>query len=97
MRVIKVFPDYCSSGLWEGGANCDESEFEGVLNASDFVALKYWHFIWECFADDGCSTKLVKLSPSFWEQWVKDGKDMVDGWNTKQDVFKFVYKGDYWR
>lgn len=94
MRTIKVFPDYCSSGLWENHTNLDESSFEGVLNHVDFMALKYWHNVWEFNVNDGTTNNDTdKLRDSYWAKWEKDGRDMVDAWNEKQSEFKFVYQG----
>lgn len=99
MVKITVFPDYCSSGLWnEAGANMDEREFEGVLSTPDLMALKYWHCMWEFHAEDfGFSNLHQPMTDSFWNSWSEDGKALVDAWNSKQDVFQFVYSGDYWK
>jgi len=82
-RIVKVFPDYCSSGLWENGVNMDESEVN--LSAIDLIALRYWHEIWEFFIADGIS------SEKYIKRWNKDGQQMVDSWNTKQDEIQYVY------
>ena len=98
MRVIKVFPDYMSSGLWEGHKNLDESSFEGVLTFVDLMALRYWHHAWELFADTGedWPKPRGKLSELYWQNWNKHGHALVDAWNIKQGAFMFVYEGDYW-
>lgn len=92
-EVIRVFPDYCSSGLWHGrdGANMDEEEFLDVLNRADLIALKYWHSAWEWSMDsvEGCS-----LSKRWQENWEQDGQLLVNLWNAKQDKYQFVYVGD---
>lgn len=91
-EVIRVFPDYCSSGLWHGrdGANMDEEAFLDVLTRSDLLALKYWHSAWECAVDsmEGCS-----LSKRWQDMWEQDGQTLIDLWNAKQDKYEFVYVG----
>lgn len=86
--IVKVFPDYCSSGLWENvsGANMDESELEHVLDTTDFIALRYWHEIWEFFIADGPASETYK------QRWNEHGKQLVEEWNKKQDKVQFVYK-----
>lgn len=94
MRTIHVFPDYCSTGLWENHVNMDESYFTEALDPTDFIALKYWHNVWEFNVNDGTpGNDTDKLRPSYWRQWGKDGKAMVDSWNAKQSIFHFVYQG----
>ena len=97
MQIVKVLPDYMSSGLWDDGKNMDESEFDGILSISDLLALKYWHHIWEMFALDEFNPSGINMSEKFWNDWSRDGRDMVAEWNSKQKDIQFVYKGDYWK
>lgn len=91
-EVIRVFPDYCSSGLWHGrgGYNMDEESFLDVLDSTDLMALKYWHHSWEASMDSfGCL-----LSKRWQDNWEQDGQLLVDSWNAKQEKYQFVYVGD---
>ncbi len=97
MRVIKVLPDYCSSGLWEGNINLFEENFSSVLTFTDLMALRYWHHMWELYADDGTPKGERKLSELYWDNWSQHGQALVDAWNAKQNEFLFVYEGDYWK
>lgn len=91
---IKVFPDYCSSGLWEAetGVNLSEHKFEDLLGKSNLLALKYWHCLWEfniaCFADN----EQPKASERFIAEWNEDGKELVKQFNLCQDQFEFIYE-----
>ena len=99
MWTIRVFPDYQSSGLWGDGGNWDESDFEGVLSHADLMALKYWHQAWELLIMDGAQDNppVQRMRDSYIARWSKDGTDLVESWNSKQSVFKFIYEGDYWK
>jgi hypothetical protein len=91
MRTIKVFPDYCSSGLWEDGANIDKSEFDGMVPETALIALKYWHWIWEVCQDDDYN---LTFSPRWHRQWWEDGKDIIDCLNRHTEHFhdiQFIY------
>ena len=88
-RVIKVFPDYLSSGLWgnNGGSIC-ESEVSHCVSPIAMIALKYWHMTWDVYNEswnkgDICTNK-----------WEADGLLIVDTMNASQDEFHFVYVGD---
>lgn len=51
-KLISVFPDYCSTGLWKDHINVDPSSL-GVSSGLQ-IALKYWHTYWESYlVDDG--------------------------------------------
>jgi hypothetical protein len=92
MKTVKVFPDHCSSGLWnEEGANMCESTLEDILDPVDFIALKYWHSTWEFLLSGFPLHKDIKMREGYFKRWNKDGQAMVDCWNAKQDKVKFVY------
>lgn len=93
---IRVFPDYCSSGLWDvEGVNLDEAGFETVLGTSNLLALKYWHNIWEfeiaCFDD----SEKPRVSEEYIKEWDEDGQKLVEQFNKCQDTYEFVYCGEY--
>lgn len=91
-QIIRVFPDYCSSGLWDEHGNLDERDFESVLSASQLLALKYWHQIWEAsMGSYGLSCSYSKL---WQDKWEADGKALVTSFNECQDIYEFVYIGD---
>lgn len=90
--IVRVFPDYQSTGLWygpgPGGANMCESEVAHVIPEHMLIALKYWHHIWEfCIGDDYKST----MSGRYEAQWNADGQSLVDAMNACQDEFEFIY------
>jgi len=102
-EIIRVFPDYCSSGLWSETGNVEPEEL-GITDAGIILALKYWHWIWEF--------EIAKSEPENWEfdhrkfhglsdygvkVWKEDGQKIVDELNTKYgDKYEFVYDIDEW-
>lgn len=98
--LIRVFPDYCSSGLWEsysegGGANMDESEVAHCIPAHLMIALKYWHMVWEDHIEYWATKMLVDdRVKRHVLQWEQDGITIVAAMNACQDEFNFVYIGD---
>ena len=44
-KQIRIFPDYCSSGIWGETGNMCESDIN--MDTATRLALKYWHFTWE--------------------------------------------------
>lgn len=90
---IRVFPDYCSSGLWEHphGANLDESDVEHVVPKVIMIALKYWHRTWEGSEEYWTDHVDSKAVQRYVEQWQQDGKDIVQAMNECQDEFEFIY------
>lgn len=99
-QVVRVFPDYCSSGLWdENGCNMWAEDFLGLLSESDLMALKYWHEAWEFLLMDGSLEEppVQKMSDSYVARWSEDGKALVERFNKQQNEFTFIYEGDYWK
>lgn len=89
-RVIKVFPDYCSSGLWdERGCNCSPDEFK--ISSGLQIGLEYWHDYWESnlvqWDDDG---ELVNVDVRYWNKWRQDGRTLIDAMNAENSEFTFV-------
>ena len=70
-KIVNVYPDYCSSGLWdERGVGVDERK----LNISKIlrIALEHWHYQWETWQIDMGSEKHpaeVWLNISIYRDW----------------------------
>jgi hypothetical protein len=83
MKPYKVFPDHLASGVWEyGGANVDYELLKEVPEEL-LVALKLWCDIWEFLLEEG------KMSDSYRQQWVEDGKTIVNAMNKSQQSYYF--------
>lgn len=82
-KIIKVFPDNMSSGLWADGVNISEHEVR--LSKSCILALRYWHEMWEFAIDKG------NMSDSYKMRWNEDGKRLVEAMNECQSEYEFVY------
>lgn len=91
-KLILVFPDYCSPGLWgEDGKALDPSEV-GVSPGLQ-VALKYWHEMWEfniVDLDDDRYTR--RLSDRYVSRWVEDGKKLAALMSAENPNYRFEYK-----
>jgi hypothetical protein len=86
-QIIRVFPDYMSSGFWDAGpgVNLDPSVFDGILPDSILIAVKYWHSTWESFsstADEGTISEYVNQWESF-SSTADEGtiSEYVNQWN----------------
>lgn len=100
MRVIKVFPDYCSSGLWgEDGCNLWADSFADVVGVVELTLLRYWHEAWEFLLMDGQmeDPPVQRMSNHYVLRWDGDGKELVARWNAMQNIYNFIYEGDYWK
>ena len=92
MRTITIYPDYCSSGLWdEDGASMCESAMEGIISEELMMLLKYWHWTWEFFIND--EEVLPKASNEAKMIWYEDGQKIVEAFNKclTNVTHKFVY------
>lgn len=95
MRIVEVFPDYCSTGLWDRRThiNLDESSISGHVPKHMLIALKYWHLVWELRVDSNnwtsCSLHAI--------EWESDGIKLVEAMNSIQREFLFVYVGNNFR
>lgn len=89
---VKVFPDYCSTGLWLNGANADPDEL-GISEGLQ-LALKYWHEIWEfgisLYTDSDIESPA--LYNQYTERWKTDGKKLCELMSQENDKFVFVDK-----
>lgn len=94
--IVKVFPDYCSSGVWLDGYNCDPDELE--VSPALQLALKYWHEAWEFiiaedtddFGDDHPIMK-KKMTDAYVARWHEDGRKLVEMMSAENDKYEFVY------
>jgi hypothetical protein len=88
-KIIKVFPDHCSSGFWdyETGIMIDEDELN--LPDSLLIAYKYWHHVWEYLIDD--VGEPPRMNKSYIEQWHKDGETLVCEMNKVQSEYEYRY------
>ena len=87
-QIVKVFPDWQSTGLWCNSRNV-EPYVVGITNPLLLIALKYWHSNWEWTMDYyGCTD----LPMDWCKQWIKDGERIVGGLNditAFPEVFEF--------
>lgn len=95
-KQIRIFPDYCSSGIWSETGNMDESEIN--MDTATRLALKYWHWLWEVWDVDMHSLHPNPLSEVWidkaYRQWWEDGKRitcLIASFNPDLDV---VYMAD---
>lgn len=95
MKTIKIFPDYCSSGIWdENGASMDISE----INIDDITktALYYWHWMWEKWELDlGLhSAPSKKWLEDVYKQWWEDGAAIAREIQKQNPELLVVYDAD---
>jgi hypothetical protein len=96
MKKIRVFPDHSSTGLWdaETGESVVVPECIGKSNA---LALKFWHGLWEWFAESSgieYGDVLFKSERSWLQKWKEDGAALVEQMNLCQDEYEFVLDVD---
>ncbi len=105
----RVFPDYCSTGIWclETGANLEPEECG--LSLIEIVALRYWHSHWEHFPEqtdpefyDASGEFLEdkwnqneKRLEYYYKRWTDDGKQIVDSINQRLGQNLFLYDVKY--
>jgi hypothetical protein len=103
-RLVELFPDYCSTGLWlvhiddEVGSQWGyhsniEAETLGVSPALQ-IAVKYWHDVWEfSIAPQLCDDRDVKfLSDWYIDHWKLDGWKLAELLSAENAEYEFVYK-----
>lgn len=76
MKTYKVFPDYCSTGLWdsETGVNEDIPKYVPIQLA---IMLRMWHELWEFAIADDVFTPKSKMSTQYIDRWNDDGRYIV--------------------
>lgn len=94
-KIVKIYPDYCSSGLWDenGASMCD-----GEINMTPItqVALKYWHWTWEKWDID---QSLTDAPPEHWlagcyKDWYDDGVLVTQAIQEQNPELEIQYKAD---
>lgn len=89
MKTVRVFPDYESTGLWEGakpgGSSMSLSDFEGSLSPIILMALKYWHHTWELSE--------LGMSKRYFDEWQEEGRNLVEDMNMHPNntEYYFIY------
>lgn len=95
MKTIKIFPDYCSSGIWdENGASMDISEIN--IDKMTELALYYWHWTWEQWEIDiGVHEKPTKeWLNGFYRKWWEDGAVIALEIQNQNPELLVVYDAD---
>ena len=96
MKKIRVFPDHSSTGLWD--AETGESVVvPECIGKSNTLALKFWHGLWEWFAESSgieYDDVLSDLEWSWLQKWKEDGAALVEQMNLCQDEYEFVLDVD---
>jgi len=94
-ETIRVFPDYCSSGLWTDTYNTEPEDL-GITDKGILIALKYWHHFWEFnIAKGGQEDVECKVSNLGISNWKKAGKEIVKLLNKNYGKkYKFIYQVD---
>ena len=94
-EIVKIFPDYCSSGVWDSnGCNCDPDEFG--ISPGLRIALKYWHDFWEYqianISSDAAGNPIIEaLVPErLINQWREDGHKLAELMSAENDRYEFI-------
>ena len=95
VEVVRVFPDYLSSGLWKNYCNITLNEL-GIDNYALEQEIYLWHKEWELNIAD----TLYKEYPDYvneetYNLWYTQGKNIVDHLNNIYGYkYKFIYLAD---
>ena len=94
-KIVKVFPDYCSSGLWdERGVGVNERKMH--ISKLLRIALEHWHYQWETWQIDMGSEKppaKVWLN-IFYRHWWDNGKIIAEHLQEENPDLEIQYKAD---
>lgn len=84
---IKVFPDHCSTGLWNTASHGNiDPELVGICDPALLLALKYWHWTWEHLLIEG------RLSQRAAQSWLRDGEQLTALLNERyRGQHEFIY------
>lgn len=96
-KQIRVFPDYCSSGVWnEHGAEVGTEVLN--IDKATSIALKYWHWIWETWDIDIPDLHETPVEKWWIEEvygeWWNDGKAIVEAIAQQNPDIDVVYAAD---
>lgn len=90
---IEIFPDYCSTALWDQETRCSIDVTEIDPTSDDTVAqalfagLRQWHWIWEYFLEGASESALAT--------WRNDGAAIVAALNQHYaGTHTFIYRKD---
>lgn len=89
-KEIRVFPDYCSTGVWFDYGNVEPQSL-GISEGLQ-LALKYWHDTWEfAITRWGDETLTPLVSQRYIDRWNEDGKKLCELMSKENDKFVFIY------
>jgi len=97
-KLIELFPDYCSTGLWEPGGGCNLDPAELGISQSLQMLLKYWHKYWELNLENDVWTDKADRPPDpYWRKraiaiWVADSYELARLLTNDSDKYTFQYK-----
>lgn len=92
-KVLRVFPDYMSSALWNETANVDVDDYN--IPPITKVALKYWNDVWESWEIDLQLTTPDKgWITHYYRQWWEDGKAIAQDIQASNPDIDVVYMAD---
>ena len=81
MKTYKVFPDYCSTGLWDSETGVSE-DIPKYIPIQLVIMLRMWHELWEFAIADYVRAHKSKMSWQYIERWDEDGRYIVYLLNT---------------
>ena len=91
-KTVKIFPDYCSTGVWVDGGNADPESLgisEGLR-----IALDYWHQYWEDNLSgiwDKSGNYIASTVGVYWKKkWIVDGHTLVRLMNEENVNYEFT-------
>lgn len=94
-KIVSVYPDYCSSGLWdERGVGVNERKMH--ISKLLRIALEHWHYQWEIWQIDMESEKpptKVWLN-IFYRHWWNNGKTIAEHLQEENPELEIQYKAD---
>lgn len=91
MKTIKIFPDYCSSGIWSEYGNMDVSQIN--IDKMTELALYYWHWMWEKWELDS-SFPTHSWIEKHYAQWWEDGAVIAREIQKQNAQLFVVYDAD---
>lgn len=94
MKTIRIFPDYCSSGIWSECGNMDVSQIN--IDKMTELALYYWHWTWEQWELDlGLhAAPSKKWLEDVYTQWWEDGTVIAREIQKQNPELFVVYDAD---
>lgn len=94
-EIIRVFPDYCSTGLWRSrdGSNVDLNTI-GIEDKALEIALILWSSNWEnVIAADHWKEDCTYVHAPYYEWWYNTGEELVTYMNLKYgNKYQFNYE-----